>query len=242
MTKQEVINDTLERLERKLTKETKVYGIFTIILSVLDVLCGFMCIIFTTLQITAVVVSVLSGTLICSRAVQVLKAKNLINTIRVLSGLSSTYVVCRIKKGEFMKNFFQAIKNNPLTLLFAIIGGAIMGFAGFNIAQIYFAMPTWGYVLVAIGCALLTIAIVVVLGWDKAKAAILRTAKKNLTKENYDSLVEMVGTLEQKQAEDAAKLAEEEAKAKELEQAKITVEAYENAKKLLEENANSNQK
>jgi len=52
----------------------------------------------------------------------------------------------------------------------------------------------------------------------------------------------MVGTLEQKQAEDAAKLAEEEAKAKELEQAKITVEAYENAKKLLEENANSNQK
>ena len=74
MTKQEVINDTLTRLELKLAKESKVYGIFTIILSALDVLCGCLCIIFSTIQITAVVVSILSGTIVCARAVQVLKA------------------------------------------------------------------------------------------------------------------------------------------------------------------------
>ena len=237
MIKQEVINDTLTRLEQKLAKESKVYGIFTIILSILDVLCGCLCIIFTTLQVTAVVVSILSGTVICSRAVQVLKAKNLLNTIRVLNGLSSAYVVCRMKKGEYMKNFIKAIKNNPLTLLFAIIGAIVMGFAGYTVAQCYFAMPIWGYVLIGVGCALLTIFIVVLLGWDKAKAAILRTAKKTLTSENYEKLVETVTELEQKQAEDAKAKADEDAYQKDLDKAKATVEAYEQAKKLLEEDA-----
>lgn len=237
MTKQEVINDTLTRLELKLAKESKVYGIFTIILSVLDVLCGCLCIIFSTIQITAVVVSILSGTVICSRAVQVLKAKNLLNTIRMLNGLSSAYVVCRMKKGEYMKNIVNAIKNNPLTLLFAIIGAIVMGFAGFTMSQLYFTMPTWAYVLIGIACALLTIFFVVLLGWDKAKASILRTAKKTLTKENYDTLVEMVGNLEQKQAEDAKAKADEDAYQKDLDKAKATVEAYEQAKKLLEEDA-----
>lgn len=237
MTKQEVINDTLTRLELKLAKESKVYGIFTIVLSILDVLCGCLCIIFTTLQVTAVVVSILSGTVICSRAVQVLKAKNLLNTIRVLNGLSSAYVVCRMKKGEYMKNFIKAIKNNPLTLLFAIIGAAVMGFAGFKMSQLYFTMPVWAYILIGIGCAMLTIIFVVLLGWDKAKAAILRTAKKTLTSENYEELVEMVGKLEEKQNEEAKEKAEQEAHQKELDTAKATVEAYEQAKKLLEDEA-----
>ena len=37
---QEELSETLDRLEFKLKKESKVYGIVTIILSILDVLCG----------------------------------------------------------------------------------------------------------------------------------------------------------------------------------------------------------
>lgn len=237
MTKQEVINDTLVRLEQKLSKESKVYGIFTIILSILDVLLGGLCIIFTTLQVASVVVSILSGAVVCTKGVQIIRAKNILKSIRVLNGVSSAYVVCRMKKGEYMKNFKNAIKNNPLTLLFAIIGAIVMGFAGYTVAQCYFAMPIWGYVLIGVGCALLTIFVVVLLGWDKAKAAILRTAKKTLTSENYEKLVETVTELEQKQAEDAKAKADEDAYQKDLDKAKATVEAYEQAKKLLEEDA-----
>lgn len=240
MTEQEVIKDTLVRLELKLAKEQKVYGITTIILSALDVICGLLCIIFTSIQITALIVSIASGTVICSRAVQVLKTKNLINTIRTLNGLSSAYIVCRMKKGEYMKSFIQAIKNNPLTLLFAIIGGVVMGFGGYKLSALYLVAPNYAYVLIGVGCCLLTVLFVVILGWDKAKAAILRTAKKTLTSENYETLVEMVGTMEQKQAEDAEKQAKEKQKALELEQAKATVEAYEKAKKLLDDAAVEN--
>lgn len=235
MTQQEVLSDTLTRLESKLAQERKVYGWLTIILSTLDVLCGMLCIIFASTQITAVVVSIVSGTVVCSRAVQVLKANNLLKTIRVLNGLSSAYVVCRMKKGEFMKNFVKSIKNNPLTLLFAILGGAVMGFAGFKLAQLYLVMPAYAYILVGIGCAFLTILFVFILGWDNVKTAILRTAKKTLTNENYGNLVEMVGTLEAKQTEEANAKAEEQKKQVELEQAKKTVAEYENAKRLLDE-------
>lgn len=237
MTQQEVIIDTLGRLELKLQKESKAYGVTTIILSVLDVLCGIICIICTSIQITSVVVSILSGTVVCTRAVQILKTRNLLNTIKVLNGLATGYVVCRMKKGEYMKNFVKCIKNNPLTLLFAILGGLTMGFSGYKISQSYFVAPNYAYILVGVGCAALTVLFVVILGWDKAKSAILRTAKKTLTKENYDLLVGTVGELEKKQAEEAEKKAQEEAHQKEVDNAKAVVGAYEKAKKILDEDA-----
>ena len=138
-----------------------------------------------------------------------------------------------------MKNFVKAIKNNPLTLLFAIIGALVMGFCGYQVSASLLGVPVYACVLVGAAAALLTVLAVFVLGWDKVKEAILRAAKKTLSKENYDKLVETAGALEQKQAEEAQKKADEEARQKKLAEARATVEAYDQAKKLLDEDAAS---
>ena len=136
-----------------------------------------------------------------------------------------------------MKKFVKCIKNNPLTLLFATLGGLTMGYSGYKLSQLRFVAPDYAYILIGVGCAILTILAVVILGWDKAKSAILRTARKTLTKENYDLLVDTVGEMEKKQAEEAEKKAQEEAHQKEIDNAKAVVGAYEKAKKILDEDA-----
>ena len=66
-----------------------------------------------------------------------------------------------------MKKFFDNLKNNPLTLVFAIIGGGVMGFAAYKLAQLYFvALPQWAYILLAIVAAILTFVFKESLGWD----------------------------------------------------------------------------
>ena len=63
--------------------------------------------------------------------------------------------------------------------MFAILGGGVMGFAAYKLAQIYFvALPQWMNIIFAISAAVLTVALVILLGWDSLKSAILRSAKK----------------------------------------------------------------
>ena len=127
-----------------------------------------------------------------------------------------------------MKKILQNIKNNPLTIIFAVIGGGVMAFVTYSLAQLYFTtLPQWLYIIFAIIAAIITIVLVFVLGWDTVKSAILRSAKKSLNDDNYNKVVDMIGTLEAAQAEDAKTQAETVAKSKEVEQAKITIADYE---------------
>ena len=135
-----------------------------------------------------------------------------------------------------MKNVFKNIKNNPMTIIFAFLGAVIMGFSAYKIAPVYLVeLPAWAYIVIACAVALLTIAFVILLGWDNAKSAILRAAKKNLDAEGYDKVIAFVGELENQQKAAKEQEVAEAAKQVEIEKARKKVEEYEQAKKLLEQ-------
>lgn len=224
MTQQEIAI-TLNLLEEKLKKESKAYGIFTIILSTLDVLCGVLCLIFTTIQLTAVVMSIASGTLVCARAIQVLKTKNLLKTIRVLNGLSSTYIVCRIKKGEYMKNF---IKQNKLTLLVSLLGFIVCGIAGYCIAA-WFTTPIFVRYIAGGVSAILAVVLVMILGKENSLEFFTRVAVTKLPKEYQEQAVEAIKKVQTLVETEKEAIAQKEALKLEVQKAKATVDAYESA-------------
>ena len=224
---QEVINWAIDKI-KSYDSEKKLYNISAIILSVLDVVCGIIAIFYTSMIVTSVLASIACGTIWSGRFIQLVKTERLAKSLRVLSTASIAYIAVRKKRSEYMKKILQNIKNNPLTIIFAVIGGGVMAFVTYSLAQLYFiTLPQWLYIIFAIVAAIITIALVFVLGWDTVKSAILRSAKKSLSDENYNKVVEMVGTLEAAQAEDAKAQAETVAKSKEVEQAKITIANYE---------------
>lgn len=228
---QEVIGWAIEKIQ-KYDNEKKLYNVSAIILSVLDVLCGIVAIFYTSMLATSIVASILCGTIWGGRFIQLVKTERLAKALKVMTTASLAYIAVRKKRSEYMKTILKNIKNNPLTIVFAIIGGAIMSFVTYTLAQLYFInLPQYLYFIFAAVAAIITMVIVVVLGWDTAKGAVLRSAKKHLSDEDYNKVVEMVGTLEKAAADAkvAAKQAEESEaqKLKDVEQAKATIAAYE---------------
>lgn len=212
-------------------KEKKVYNISAITLSILDVLCGTIAIFYTSMIVTSIIASIICGTIWGGRLIQLIKAQQLAKALKVLSTASITYITVRKKRSEYMKNFYNNIKNNPFTILLALIGGGVMGFSSYKISLEYFAdLPNWIYILIAVISSIVTVVFIVLLGWDSVKSAILRTAKKALSKEGYNALVSHVEVLKLHEAEQA-------------EIAKTTAEhdkAIEEAKRLIEEHEKQN--
>ena len=219
-TEAQVIEWAIKKL-KSYDNEKKLYNLSAIILSVLDVLCGIISIFYTSMIVTSVIASIICGTIWGGRFIQLIKAERLAKALKILSNASITYITVRKKRSEFMKKFFDNLKNNPLTIVFALIGGGVMGFAAYKLAQLYFvALPQWAYILIAIVAAVLTVVFVVLLGWDNLKSAILRSAKKTLSKDGYNTLVETVDALKAKEAEQAEIAAATAAHDREVEQAR----------------------
>lgn len=219
-TEAQVIEWAIKKL-KSYDNEKKLYNLSAIILSVLDVLCGIISIFYTSMIVTSVIASIICGTIWGGRFIQLIKAERLAKALKILSTASITYITVRKKRSEFMKKFFDNLKNNPFTIVFALIGGGVMGFAAYKLAQLYFvALPQWAYILIAIVAAVLTVVFVVLLGWDNLKSAILRSAKKTLSKDGYNTLVETVDALKAKEAEQAEIAAATAAHDREVEQAR----------------------
>lgn len=219
-TEAQVIEWAIKKL-KSYDNEKKLYNLSAIILSVLDVLCGIISIFYTSMIVTSVIASIICGTIWGGRFIQLIKAERLAKALKILSTASITYITVRKKRSEFMKKFFDNLKNNPLTIVFALIGGGVMGFAAYKLAQLYFvALPQWAYILIAIVAAVLTVVFVVLLGWDNLKSAILHSAKKTLSKDGYNTLVETVDALKAKEAEQAEIAAATAAHDREVEQAR----------------------
>lgn len=219
-TEARVIEWAIKKL-KSYDNEKKLYNLSAIILSVLDVLCGIISIFYTSMIVTSVIASIICGTIWGGRFIQLIKAERLAKALKILSTASITYITVRKKRSEFMKKFFDNLKNNPFTIVFALIGGGVMGFAAYKLAQLYFvALPQWAYILIAIVAAVLTVVFVVLLGWDNLKSAILRSAKKTLSKDGYNTLVETVDALKAKEAEQAEIAAATAAHDREVEQAR----------------------
>lgn len=244
---QEVIEWAIKKLD-SYDSEKKLYNISAIILSILDVICGVIAIFYTSMVVTSVVASIVCGTIWSGRCIQLIKAERLAKSLKVLSTASIAYIAVRKKRSEFMKKILQNMKNNPLTIIFALLGGGIMAFATYSLAQLYFiTLPHWLYIVFAVIAAIITILLVFVLGWDSVKSAILRSAKKNLSKENYNLILDTINSLEvaekESKREEAEKANAEKIKLKEVEKAKVIVAqyeaqkaAYENAQKVLADN------
>lgn len=244
---QEVIEWAMKKLD-SYDNEKKLYNISGIILSILDVVCGIIASFYASVVVTSTVASIVCGTIWSGRCIQLIKAERLAKSLKVLSTASIAYIAVRKKRSEFMKKIMQNIKNNPLTIIFAILGGGIMAFATYKLAQLYFiTLPHWLYIIFAVLAAIITMLLVFVLGWDSVKSAILRSAKKNLTSENYNKVLDLVGSLETTEAEakqaQTEKAQAEKVKLKEVEQAQAIVaqheaqqKAYENALKVLADN------
>lgn len=219
-TEARVIEWAIKKL-KSYDNEKKLYNLSAIILSVLDVLCGIISIFYTSMIVTSVIASIICGTIWGGRFIQLIKAERLAKALKILSTASIIYITVRKKRSEFMKKFFDNLKNNPFTIVFALIGGGVMGFAAYKLAQLYFvALPQWAYILIAIVAAVLTVVFVVLLGWDNLKSAILRSAKKTLSKDGYNTLVETVAALKAKEAEQAEIAAATAAHDREVEQAR----------------------
>ena len=219
-TEAQVIEWAIKKL-KSYDNEKKLYNLSAIILSILDVLCGIISIFYISMIVTSVIASIVCGTIWGGRFIQLIKAERLAKALKVLSTASIAYITVRKKRSEFMKKFFDNLKNNPLTLVFAIIGGGVMGLAAYKLAQLYFvALPQWAYILLAIVAAILTVVFVVLLGWDNLKSAILRSAKKTLSTDGYNTLVETVDALKAKEAKQAEIAAATAAHDKEVEQAR----------------------
>lgn len=70
---------------------------------------------------------------------------------------------------------------------------------------------------------------------DTVKQAILRSAKKNLSKDNYNKVVEFVGTLEDTEKQTKQEEVQKALKDKEVEQAKAIIASYEANKKAYDD-------
>ena len=232
-------NELVEKIMAKMEyyeNEKKVYNLFSIIFSILDVICGMITLFYSAMIVTSVVASIACGAIWCGRYVQIVKIERLTKTLKLLTSASIPYITIRKSKGVYMKSIIQNIKNNPLTIIFATLGGIVMGFVSIKIVPIYLIdMPNYIYVLITVMIVLLTIIFTIVLGWDTVKPAILRTAKKNLSSNAYDKVVEFATELEHQEQEIIAQKVAEIAHQKKIECAKIKVAEYEEAKKLLDE-------
>ncbi|MBD5086705.1 MAG: hypothetical protein HDT32_05075 [Clostridiales bacterium] len=226
-TEKQVIEWAIEKIN-SYDSEKKLYNLSAVVLSVLDVVCGIIAIFYTSMIVTSVIASIICGTIWGGRLIQLIKAERLAKALKVLSTASITYISVRKKRSEYMNKFKDNLKNNPLTIVFALIGAGVIGFATYKLAQLYFvALPKWTYILFAIIMAILTIILVVLLGWDNLKSAILRSAKKTLSEDGYNTLVEYVNALKAKEDEQAEIQAKKVAHDKEVEQARQIIADHE---------------
>ena len=226
-TEKQVIEWAIEKIN-SYDSEKKLYNLSAVILSVLDVVCGIIAIFYTSMIVTSVIASIICGTIWGGRLIQLIKAERLANALKVLSTASIAYISVRKKRSEYMNKIKDNLKNNPLTIIFALIGAGVMGFATYKLAQLYFvALPKWTYILFAIVVAILTIIFVLLLGWDNLKSAILRSAKKTLSEDGYNTLVGYVDALKAKEDEQAEINAQKVAHDKEVEQAKQIIAEHE---------------
>ena len=101
--------DRLEALDQHYQKEQKLYNIAGIVLSLLDIIFGLLSLFYSALLITAVVTSVLCGTVWGARTIQVMKVSQLIKNLKILAIRGFVYIVTRRKRGDLFMNI--KIKN-----------------------------------------------------------------------------------------------------------------------------------
>lgn len=120
--------DRLDAIDKRYQKEQKVYNIAGIILSILDIVFGLLSLFYSALLITAVVASVLCGTVWGARTVQVMKIRQLIKNLKLIAAPGFVYIATRKKRGDLFMNI--KIRNWVIAVLdlVAVVFGVAMVF------------------------------------------------------------------------------------------------------------------
>jgi hypothetical protein len=120
--------DRLDAIDKRYQKEQKVYNIAGIILSILDIAFGLLSLFYSALLITAVVASVLCGTVWGARTVQVMKIRQLIKNLKLIAAPGFVYIATRKKRGDLFMNI--KIRNWIIAVLdlVAVVFGIAMVF------------------------------------------------------------------------------------------------------------------
>lgn len=120
--------DRLEEMDRRYQKEQKIYNVAGIVLSLLDILFGLLSLFYSALLVTAVVASVLCGTVWGARTVQVMKVRQLIKNLKLVAVPGFVYIATRKKRGDLFMNI--KIKNWVIAGidLIAVLFGVAMVF------------------------------------------------------------------------------------------------------------------
>lgn len=120
--------DRLEEMDRRYQKEQKIYNVAGIVLSLLDILFGLLSLFYSALLITAVVASLLCGTVWGTRTVQVMKVRQLIKNLKLVAVPGFVYIATRKKRGDLFMNI--KIKNWVIAGidLIAVLFGVAMVF------------------------------------------------------------------------------------------------------------------
>jgi len=220
----------LEQLLDRLEKDRSIYNWTAIILSILDVICGLVCIAFTSLLVASVVISALTGAVIAGRTVQVIKAERLAKTLGVFlkkSWVRRVFSVCllfittRIKRGS--NKMAKWLKANKFSILSGIVAlGVVAGAVWFVISAYWVNVPLWAHILITAGSGCVSCVGVYFLGAERWVQYSLRISAKKLSKEKQEQLVQtadnlfnQVKALEEQEKKDAElKKQEEELKAK----------------------------
>lgn len=227
MTLEEKIDD----IQKQLKVKGKKYNIITLILSILDFVAGILCVIFSSIQIAAGVVGIISGAIGANKVVQLLRARNFIKSIALINGISATYIIARVKKGEYMKNWLKA---NKFSILESIFFAGIIGTATWFLIAAYVVLPLWASILIAIGAGIVAMILVYFLGAEKVWQYSLRIISKQLPQDQIDTLTntanEFLTTIKAEKQKEQERIKEEQ----EIQKAKNIIEEYENAKKILE--------
>ena len=228
----------LEELLDKLEKDRNIYNWTSIVLSILDVVCGLICIAYTSVLVASVVVSALTGVVITGRTIQVLKAERLAKTLGIFlkkSWVRRTFSICllfittRIKRGN--NKMAKWLKANKFSVLMGIIAcGVVAGAVWFVISSYWSASPLWAHILITAGSGLVSCLGVYFLGAEKWTEYVLRISAKKLSKENQAKLSETATALfNQAKALEEQSKKEAELKAQAEAQAKAELEAKQKA-------------
>jgi hypothetical protein len=228
----------LEKLLDKLETDRKVYNWVSIALSILDVVCGLICIAYSSLLVASVVVSALTGVVIAGRTVQIIKAERLARTLGVFlkqSWVRRVFSVCllfittRIKRGN--TKMAKWLKANKFSILMGIIAcGIVAGACWFVIAAYWAVAPLWAHILITVASGLVSAVGVYFLGAEKWVEYALRISAKKLEKEKQEQLVQVADNLfAQAKALEEAEKKEEELKAKAISEARAELEAKQKA-------------
>ena len=102
-TQQQAIDWALNKIQSS-SKNLKYFNLTAIVLTLFDVICSIVTLIYATMTITSIVSSILCGSAWSTRAMQIMRMQKLIDALKYPAMFGLAYIITRKRRSEFMQN------------------------------------------------------------------------------------------------------------------------------------------